>query len=119
MWFGSDKGPWRTLVRTEQAEPMLTAIDASMSCQVISCRHTRGAMVKTRRATRVASGFRKLETLQQHPLAPTALTIDRCGGEKTQAHSDGERAAREISAAGEPVERAANHARPARMCISQ
>ena len=32
MWFGSDKGPWRTLVRTEQAEPMLTAIDASMSC---------------------------------------------------------------------------------------
>ena len=64
------------------------------------------------RANRVVSGFRKLETLQQHPLAPTALTIDRCGGEKTQAHSDGERAAREISAAGEPVERAANHARP-------
>ena len=67
---------------------------------------------QTRRANRVASGFRKLETLQQHPLAPTALTIDRCGGGKTQAHSDGERAAREISAAGEPVERAANHARP-------
>jgi hypothetical protein len=40
------QGPWRTLVRTEQAEATLTAIDASMSCQVISCRHTRGAMVK-------------------------------------------------------------------------
>ena len=48
---------------------------------------------QTRRANRVASGFRKLETLQQRPLAPTALTIDRCGGEKTQAHSDGERSA--------------------------
>ena len=102
----------RTLVRTEQAEATLTAIDASMSCQVISCRPHARSDGQTRRANRVASGFRKLETLQQHPLAPTALTIDRCGGEKTQAHSDGERAAREISAAGEPVERAANHARP-------
>ena len=79
---------------------------------VISCRPHARSDGQTRRANRVASGFRKLETLQQHPLAPTALTIDRCGGGKTQAHSDGERAAREISAAGEPVERAANHARP-------
>ena len=80
---------------------------------VISCRPHARSDGQTRRANRRGLGFSKtLVSLQQHPLAPTALTIDRCGGGKTQAHSDGERAARETSAAGEPVERAANHARP-------
>ena len=67
MWFGSDKGPWRTLVRTEQAEPMLTAIDASMSCQVISCGSTRGAMVKRGAPIAWPLGFSKT---RNSPAAP-------------------------------------------------
>ena len=94
MWFGSDKGPWRTLVRTEQAERLLTAIDASMSCQVISCGSTRGAMVKTspRQSKAWRSGFRGFAAL-----ARTALTIDGCAGEKTQTAATASQ--REISAA--------------------
>ena len=75
----------RTLVRTEQAERLRTAIDALTSCQVISCRPTRGAMVK--RGAPIAWP-RVFENSNPQQLA--AADHRGGGGGKTQAHSDGE-----------------------------
>ena len=87
MRFGSDRGSSRTPVRTEQAEPMRTAVDASNCCQLCRAGCTFRSDERASSLRGVAGGRVFERKLQQHPLPtrrPPIGTLRR----KNAAHSD-------------------------------